>query len=234
MTTTLERRFTRGTLEYRAASDGTAGNMFGYANKFNLESQNLGGFVERTLPTTFNKSLGDNLDVLARYNHDDAALLGRTASGTLTLSVDEIGLAYDVSLPDTTVGRDVAALTRRGDIYQSSFAFYTIEDDWGVTANGFPLRTLTSIRLVDVAPVNMPAYLDATAGMRSLAERVHIDADEIPSVPTEEIRRRLESPTVIDLASTQTVGSAEESQRDTHGSLTLARLRLDLLARRTN
>ncbi len=40
---------------------------------------------------------------------------------------------------------------------RSSFAFYTFEDDWAISDDGFSLRTLLSGRLVDVAPVNTPA-----------------------------------------------------------------------------
>ncbi len=237
MTQTVERRYTREAVAFRAADGPGVGNMHGYAAKYERLSQNLGGFVEQVGRSAFAKSLGDNLDVLARYNHDDNALLGRTASGTLTLESDDTGLLYDVTLPDTTVGRDVAALARRGDVYQSSFAFYTLEDDWSVTENGFPLRTLIAVRLVDVAPVNTPAYLDTSTAVRSLAERVHLAVEEIPSVPTDEIRNRLtNTSTVIDLAAnaatSETVEPQEVSQRDSHGPLAIARLRLAVNSRR--
>ena len=52
----------------------------------------------------------------ALFNHERGALLGRTCSGTLRLSEDGTGLRYEIDLPDTTVGRDVAALLERGDL----------------------------------------------------------------------------------------------------------------------
>lgn len=177
----IERRYARtDALEFRAATTpGSAGTMVGYALKYDRLSQNLGGFVERVAPGAVDKSLADGLDVLARYNHDDAYLLGRTASGTLRLTSDETGLRYEIDLPDTTVGRDVAALAARGDIYQSSFAFYTVSDEWGETEQGYPLRSLTNVRLVDVAPVNTPAYLDTEAGLRSFAEARGLDMEAV-------------------------------------------------------
>ena len=182
-----ERRYTRGDLEFRAGTAGTTspGTMFGYALKFNTLSQNLGGFVERIAPGAVDKSIADGLDVLARYNHDDNMLLGRTSSGTVRLAVDEVGLRYEVDLPDTQAGRDLAVLAARADVHQSSFAFATIADSWDVTDQGFPLRTLEQIRLVDVAPVNTPAYLDTSSAMRSLAEARSLDLDVVTAAATE-------------------------------------------------
>ncbi len=166
----LERRNIAQTVELRAAGDGGLGTLHGYAAKFNVLSQNLGGFVERIDPGFFTKSLADNVRVLCRANHADSALLGTTEAGTLVLSIDDVGLVYDNLLPDTTAGRDTSVLAARGDLRYSSFAFYCIEDDWGFTPQGFPMRTLLQGQLVDVAPVNSPAYLDASVALRHLAE----------------------------------------------------------------
>jgi HK97 family phage prohead protease len=48
-------------------------------------------------------------------------VLGRNKSGTLRLSEDNIGLHYQVDLPDTTYARDLAISMERGDVSQSSF-----------------------------------------------------------------------------------------------------------------
>ena len=163
----LEIRTAAHAVELRAGTSGL-GVLAGYAAVFNRHSQNLGGFVEQVDPAAFNKSLADGVPVMARGNHDDAMLLGTTWAGTLRLSVDGTGLLYEVDLPDTSAGRDFRALAERGDVKWSSFAFRTIEDEWGVTEQGFPLRTLRAVQLVDVAPVNSPAYLDTTVAARSL------------------------------------------------------------------
>ena len=156
-----------GTVELRAGGSGI-GQLVGYAAVFNRHSQNLGGFVEQVDPSAFTKSIADGVRVLCRGNHDDAFLFGTTSAGTLSLEVDGTGLQYIVDLPDTSAGRDFKVLAERGDIVYSSFAFRTIEDQWGVTDQGFPLRTLKAVQLVDVAPVNSPAYLDTSVGLRSL------------------------------------------------------------------
>lgn len=172
-----ERRFTSVPVEIRTSSDNTR-TIGGYAAKFDRMSQNLGGFVERIDRGFFNKSRGDGWPgVIARYNHDDNMLLGTTAAGTLRLGIDDVGLQYEV---DTPMARaDVYELVGRGDVRQSSFAFGVFEDDWGVTDQGFPLRTLVSGRLFDVAPVNTPAYEDTSVALRSLAAKFDASLEDV-------------------------------------------------------
>lgn len=185
--TDAERRFTSVAVEIRAGSDNQR-TIGGYAAKFDRMSQNLGGFVERIAPGFFNKSRGDGWPgVLARYNHDDNMVLGTIGGGTLRLSVDEVGLLYDVDLPSARA--DVFELVQRGDVRQSSFAFGTYEDDWATSDQGFPMRTLVSGRLYDVAPVNTPAYEDTSVGARSidgalesLAKKFEADVAEVRSM----------------------------------------------------
>ena len=132
----LERRFTPGKVQLRTTAGKPA--IGGYASVFNKTSRNLGGFVEVVNPAFFNKSAGDGWpDVMARWNHDDAYLLGTTASCTLSLQVDRTGLIYQVIPPQSRA--DVVELVTRGDIAHSSFAFrvFTGGDEWGTTENGF-------------------------------------------------------------------------------------------------
>jgi len=150
----------------------------GYAAKFRTLSQNLGGFVETIAPGTFAKTIQE-ADVRALFNHDPNLLLGRNRAGTLRLEEDDTGLRYEVDLPDTSVGRDVAKLLERGDISGSSFGFRTIEDDWGETDSGFPLRTLKQVALRDVSPVTYPAYVDTDSALRSLAEVRGVELDAV-------------------------------------------------------
>ena len=189
----IEIRVRADRVEFRdAAADAkSAGVLAGYAAVYERLSQNLGGFVEKVAHGAFAQTLADNNPVLARYNHDDNQLLGTTEAETLRVSSDDTGLPYEVDLPDTSVGRDVAVLAKRGDVRYSSFAFRTLEDSWSVTDQGFPLRTLVKVQLVDVAPVNNPAYRDTSVGMRSLAERTGIDPADLTTVGVEEIRTRL-------------------------------------------
>lgn len=203
MTAIIERRETKGTVELRAAGSGM-GKVGGYAIVFNKRSQNLGGFVEQVASTFPDYTLGNGDDVLVRYQHDSDMLLGRTSSGTARLRKDETGLDYEADLPDTSYARDLAALLVRGDVRQSSFAFRVAVDgdSWGYTEDGFPERVLHRGNVVDAAPVVSPAYLDATSGLRSLAEHRGLDLKTVQQAASHnELGQLMRSndPRVIDL-----------------------------------
>ena len=186
-----ERRTATEGVELR--EEGDTLTAIGYAAIFDRLSGNLGGFLERIEPGTFRSTL-KQADVTALFNHDPNHLLGRSSAGTLRLAEDDKGLRYEVDLPDTTLGRDVAELLRRGDITGSSFGFRTISDDWGTTEDGYPLRTLTEVALRDVGPVAFAAYSDSEASLRSLAEGRSLDL--------EVLIRAAEEDTLADVIST--------------------------------
>ncbi len=167
-----ERRTANDSVELR--TEGETVVAVGYAAVFNSLSSNLGGFCEDIRPGAFAKTLQES-DTRAMWNHDPNHLLGRVSAGTLRLAEDDHGLAYEVDLPKTTLGRDIAELLRRGDVTGSSFGFRVIEDSWGESESGFPLRTLNQVSLRDVGPVSLPAYADTEAGLRCLAEARSLD-----------------------------------------------------------
>jgi HK97 family phage prohead protease len=178
MAAAVERRYTLVPVELRM--DGESRRIGGYAAMFDRPSRNLGGFIETVERSFFNKSRGDGWpDVMARYNHDDNMLLGTTGAGTLSLRLDETGLDYLVDPPHSR--EDVVELVQRGDVRKSSFAFRVPSggDEWTVSDQGYPLRKLHTGQLVDVAPVNAPAYLDTTAALRSLAAKCSADPEEV-------------------------------------------------------
>tara|TARA_R110002072_G_scaffold121850_1_gene256049 strand:+ start:4753 stop:5757 length:1005 start_codon:yes stop_codon:yes gene_type:complete len=165
-----EKRFYDIKLEKRSKDGKSNPVIVGHAAVFDSLSEDLGGFQERIHKNAFDDVL-DN-DVRAFFNHDPNHLLARTSSGTLKLSVDEKGLKYEFSVPDTSSGRDLLVSMERGDISQSSFAF-TIEDDKWDQENGMDIRTINKVkRLYDVSPVSIPAYPgadDLAVAQRSLA-----------------------------------------------------------------
>jgi Escherichia/Staphylococcus phage prohead protease len=190
----VERRFTMSSVQVmwtggEESRDGVPHRIGGYAAKFSTYSRDLGHFVEEVDPAFFNKSRGDGWpDVICRFNHEDSELLGTVAGRTLDLGLDREGLLYDVNPPESR--RYVVELVQRGDVQKSSFAFRCIEDEWTMTSDGGPLRRLHTGQLVDVAPVVTPAYADTTAGLRSLADHVGADPEEVRSLAeAHELRR---------------------------------------------
>lgn len=189
-----QRRYTRSEFHVRTEGDGQH-VVDGHGAVFNKLSVNLGGFVERIQPGAFRKTINES-DVRALFNHDSNLILGRSPSGTTTdgslrIAEDDIGLAYDFDVPDTTVGRDLVVSMRRGDITQSSFSWYDDDDEWGISEEGFPLRTIVEVRrLADVSPVTYPAYPDAESGLvrqafRSLADIKHLPVEEVEQAARE-------------------------------------------------
>lgn len=178
----LERRYTAGEVEVRSKGDKTV--IEGYAAMFSKRSTDLGGFVEEIRAGAFTKTVKE-ADVRALFNHDENLVLGRTRSGTLELSQDNSGLYYRVSPPDTSYARDLLAIMERGDVTQSSFAFYKVQDDWSALDSDMALRSLIEVKLVDVSPVTYPAYPDATSGLSraaaldSLVKRSQVSLEEL-------------------------------------------------------
>jgi HK97 family phage prohead protease len=164
----IERRFfDLDDLKIETRADSDAPVIRGHAAVFNKLSENLGGFREQIAPGAFDDVLND--DVRALFNHDPNHVLGRTKAGTLSISVDDNGLAYEVDPPDTQTARDLIVSMQRGDVSQSSFAFTVEQDDWSEDEDGRIVRTIQKVkRLYDVSPVTYPAYPDASVGLRSL------------------------------------------------------------------
>jgi Escherichia/Staphylococcus phage prohead protease len=186
-----ERRFTRFPPEIRQAGDHGPSHIYGYAAAYNKLSRKLAGFVEQVAPTAFNESRANGWpDIVCRYNHHDDQLLGTTWARTLILATDETGLAYDVVPPNAR--SDVLEYVQRGDVKHSSFAFRVLPggDEWGVSDFNYPMRTLLSVQLIDVAPVLDPAYPSATAAARAVNGAVESLAAWVQGDP-EEVRTRM-------------------------------------------
>lgn len=156
-------------LEFRTQGTLTAKGktLTGYAAVFNSEA-NLGDFQELIRPGAFAKSLATGSNVRALYAHNGEALLGTTKGGTLQLREDTKGLAFTLSLPDITHGRDLAILVDRGDVSGCSFGFRVAPggDRWEQRGKQL-VRELLNVELHEVTLTADPAYSDTTVAMRS-------------------------------------------------------------------
>jgi len=172
MSKTLERRIVpAGDFRViRAAGDGPT-KINGHAAKFDVLSEDLGGFRERIAPGAFAQTIKSG-DVRALFNHDSNIVLGRNKAGTLRLSEDSAGLSFEIDAPQTQLVRDmVLAPIERGDVSQCSFGFYTQQDKWA-KRDGEWERTLLEVELFDVSPVTYPAYPSTDVAVRSLQEAI--------------------------------------------------------------
>lgn len=127
------------------------------------------GFVERLMPTAFDSALKRD-DVRALFNHDPNEVIGRTAeAGTLKLSVDKIGLRYEID-PPKSAAKVVEAINRR-DVTGSSFGFRALNVTYREVGE-ITYREIEDLELIDVGPVTFPAYTGTTSEVakRSLEE----------------------------------------------------------------
>lgn len=166
-----------GTVELRSEDKFSATRtVTGYAVIFESESNDL-GFIEVIKRGAITQELVDSCDIFCKFNHDDNKVLARSnmGKGSLKLTVDDKGLRYEFEAPNTDLGDELLEYIKRGDLYQSSFAFALDIDDKSAqkweNRNGKYYRTIYKIAaLYDVSPVWQPAYSETTVDKRSLEE----------------------------------------------------------------
>lgn len=141
--------------------------LTGYAAVFNTEAA-LAGFSEVIRPGAFAKTLAMGSNVPALWHHKSDALLATTRAKTLLLREDDKGLAFKMTLPDTTHGRDLAALVERGDVAGCSFGFVVRPggERWSKTS-GKLVRELLALDLKEITLTHDPAYADTSVALRS-------------------------------------------------------------------
>ncbi len=162
-------------LEVRSTGElsSTGRTLQGFAVLYNSETR-LGGFTEVIRKGAFRKSLESGANIRALYHHQGDALLGTTKAGTLRLRDEARGLAFELDLPNTTHGRDLAELVRRGDVSGCSFGFRVREggDRWHDRGDGDMLRELLDVDLHEITMTAAPAYVDTSVALRTRPKRL--------------------------------------------------------------
>ena len=150
-----------------AITAGTEGRSFsGYAAVWDSPSLKL-PFVERISSGAFARTLKSRNNIQLLHAHNPELILGSTRAKTLRLEEDGKGLKVSADLPDTSWGRDVAELVRRGDLAHMSFGFSVPRggDEWSEDGKN---RTLNEVRLHEVSTVGAPAYTQTVATVRAV------------------------------------------------------------------
>lgn len=168
MIKTEKREIVTDGIEIREGEDGKR-TLHGYAVKWEMKSQTMGywyRFKEQFKKGAFTESL-TNEDQRALWSHDTSQVLGRTKNGTLRLFEDEIGLRFELDLPNTTLGNDAYETIKRGDVDGVSFGFQQQKQEWDETDPDNVVRTITQAKLIEISPVAFPAYPDSQVSARS-------------------------------------------------------------------
>jgi hypothetical protein len=158
-------------------------HIVGKSPVFGSLSSDLGGWREIIAPDAFDEVLA-SADVRGRYDHD--LVLGRTTNGTMTLTKENDGISYDITV-NKNDPEAMAAYARvaRGDVNGASFMFVVSQggDKWEKN-DGVVIRTVTKAsELLDVGPVTYPAYpaSTASASIRSKIQELQQEPAPAPS-----------------------------------------------------
>lgn len=189
--------------EYRAmvmevrAVDGNEESMIveGYATTFNQPYLLYDGryykIIEQIAPTAFSEC--DMSDVIMQYDHA-GRVFARTRNGTLTLTVDAIGLKVTADLSGTDIGRQLYQEIKGGYTDKMSFGFVVAEDQRTSVVDHETdvetvTRTITKIKkLYDVSAVSIPANDMTSISARRFADGV---IDEIKAERLERAKKKL-------------------------------------------
>lgn len=192
----IERRyfdFSREGARERAPKVGEGNVLTGYALVFNQPSRVM---YDKERKKTFTEYIDkDAVDVgflnrqniVLNFNHDRSLILARAVYGfgSMSYDVDEYGVLFRAEMPDTTTGRDVLELVRRGDLVGCSFAFtYDRSCYKDEVRNGENVRTFHSFgSIVDFSVVTDPAY-EQTMVMASRDFEPEMEEEETHADPS--------------------------------------------------
>lgn len=169
MTIKIEKRFN---VEHNVRADGEAREIRGYAAVFNSPAKIGERFIEKIAPGAFGESIANN-DIRALWSHNPDMIIGRNKNGSLKLREDAQGLAFDLALPDTTLGRDTFENVKSGLVTGVSFGFRVKKESWTKGENGQPhTRTLEVVDLIEISPTAFPAYEQTHVAARSVEDIV--------------------------------------------------------------
>lgn len=108
-------------------------------------------------------------DAFFKYNHSDQTMvMARYKNKTLVFDERDDGVYIKAELANTTAGRDLYELIKRGDIDKMSFAFSIKEETYNQETRTWSVDKIDKI--YDVAAVPMPAYEDTEIYARRLED----------------------------------------------------------------
>lgn len=156
-----------------SVGDEPEGKIDGHAAVYN-QTANIGGwFYEIIAKGAFDGA--DLTDVPFLVNHDmDGIPLARSrrnnGNSTMTLTVDDIGLAFEAQLDidNNDKSKSLYSAIGRGDVDKMSYCFQVADDEWADLDSIMPTRTITKIaKVFEISAVNFPAYDGTDLGIAS-------------------------------------------------------------------
>ena len=110
-------------------------------------------------------------------DHDYKQPLASVDAGTLTVNVNDKGLAFEATLDNSvSYANDVYNNVKNGNIQKMSFGFQIADkgDSWTKQDDGSYLRTITKLsKLYELSVCVLPAYSDTEVSIRSLEKFIN-------------------------------------------------------------
>jgi HK97 family phage prohead protease len=179
--TIIERSYAQG-VSLRADGEGrTLTGHFAVFDTWTTIDSWEGRFLERLAPGSLSRTLVEDrarMRVLLEHGRDPQ--VGNKPLGSIrSLFEDTIGAFYEVDLLDTQYVRELIPGLLAG-VFGASFRFSVTEagEAWdhhptrsAHNPEAIPERTITQAKVFEFGPVTFGAYVQATAGVRSLDPR---------------------------------------------------------------
>ena len=127
-------------------------------------------------------------DQVMLRDHKSELLLGRVSAGTLKLTQDDIGLAFEVALPNTALGQDTYENVRLSNLLGCSFGFIVRHDTLQQDGKGRLTRIIDDVQCLEVTLTAFPAYEATSVDLRRIraklknSKRESDDDDELDDV----------------------------------------------------
>lgn len=141
----------------------------GYVNAVERFSKVLtrktGKFIEKIMPTVFQRAIEKNKAIKVLLNHDYGMELANTKDGNANLYEDNIGLRAIVEITEPTV----IEKAKQGKLKGWSFGFICNKCDEVENDKGIAERTVRDIDLIEVSILDdrkIPAYIGTSIEMR--------------------------------------------------------------------
>lgn len=227
-----------------------ATTMVGYLAVFDvwceIHSWFEGDFIERVASGAFKRTFNDPADrarLRCTFDHGYDQQLGDKPLGPIDdLREDDQGAWYEVPLLDTDYNRDFLLPTLQGRLLNgeqrgsdgllgASFRFRVTDEQWVMepkqsahNPNKLPERTIIGVRLMEFGPVVYPAYVEASAGVRSLTDH-YLELDLKRSGRLDRLRSNIGAAPPFFAEHDESVASAGQST-DTPSGRSVANARL--------
>lgn len=139
----------------------------GYFALFNQETELWPGYFESIDPNAFTRTLKEQKDIKALFDHNQAIVIGRTTSTTLELRVDEKGLFGKIKInKNDTEALNIYYRVKRKDIDQCSFGFVIIKEVSEQRNDNTVHTVIKDLELYEVSIVTFPAYENTSVQAR--------------------------------------------------------------------